>query len=437
MRQQFDPRAGAVHPGQLHGTLQALDRKSGGRQECAAWAQRKIIVRLWRAGLRQGRTGLRGDDARKGLADHAGLASQISGRHGSALRGHPRHADNILLYLTRPSAYLLTPIEQSTTGLVLMSGNNQKNPAMICVHLSILSGAFVARSACDVFGRAAQRWRWTVLAALALFIAVAGSGRALAEPPRLWDPGYRTATVDLGGLQRLRFLTSLDFPPFNFADANRKPTGFNVDLARAVCEELDLVDRCEIQAMPWEELEASLEARRGEVILAGHAPDASLRARFGLSEPYFRFPARFVGRDADGDDEDGFDARLAQGKVAVVANSPHAEMLAAFFPDAEAMPVADMPAAYTALREQEADLVFGDGVLLSFWLTSPAADDCCRFLSGPYMSDRHLGQGMVAVTRTQDQRLLDAINGALKAVEDSGAYAEIYARYFPVDPFGT
>lgn len=317
-----------------------------------------------------------------------------------------------------------------------MSGINQNCTAMICVHLPILPGTSADRPARGAFGRVGP-WRRAVLAALALFIAAAGPGRALAEPPRLWDPGYRTATVDLGGLQRLRFLTSLDFPPFNFADANRKPTGFNVDLARAVCAELDLVDRCEIQAMPWEELEASLEARRGEVILAGHAPDAGLRARFGLSEPYFRFPARFVGRDADGDEEDGFDARLAEGKVAVVANSPHAEMLAAFFPDAEAMPVADMPAAYTALREQEADLVFGDGVLLSFWLTSPAADDCCRFLSGPYMSDRHLGQGMVAVTRTQDRRLLDAINGALKAVEDSGAYAEIYARYFPVDPFGT
>jgi len=270
-----------------------------------------------------------------------------------------------------------------------------------------------------------------------MLVAIGGSGRALAEPPRLWDPGYRATTVDLGGLQRLRFLTSLDFPPFNFADANRKPTGFNVDLARAICAELDLVDRCEIQAMPWEELEDSLEARRGEVILAGHAPDKAMRARFGLSEPYFRFPARFAGRDTDGGTGASFAELLRSARVAVVANTPHAAMLDAFFPEAEPAPVEDMPAAYAALREGKADLVFGDGVLLSFWLASPAADNCCRFRSGPYLSDVYLGQGMVAVTRAQDRRLLDAINGALKAVEDSGAYAEIYARYFPVDPFGT
>lgn len=260
---------------------------------------------------------------------------------------------------------------------------------------------------------------------------------ARAEPPRLWDPGYRAPTADLGGLERLRFLTSLDYPPFNFADANRKPTGFNVDLARALCVELDLVDRCEIQAVPWEELEPALEGGRGEVILAGHAPSAALRARFGLSEPYFRFPARFVGR-SDIELNDAFSSsELTDRRVAVVDSSAHAAMLSAFFPRAEAVPLADMTDVYEALTSGDADLVFGDGVLLSFWLASPAADQCCRFVSGPYLSETHLGSGMTAVTRAEDQRLLDAINGALKAVEDNGVYAEVYRRYFPVDPFGT
>ena len=291
-------------------------------------------------------------------------------------------------------------------------------------------------------GRSGDRARHRLSAALRmglalLVAAVLGVRPALAEPPRLWDPGYRTPSVDLGGLPRLRFLTSLDFPPFNFADANRKPTGFNIDLARAVCAELDLAERCEVQAMPWEELEPALEARRGEVILAGHAAQAAMRRRFGLSEPYFRFPARFAGRGEGQPDETGFRALLAQEPVAVVANSAHAQMLGAFFPQARPLPVDDMPAAYEALTGDKAGLAFGDGVLLSFWLASPAAEGCCRFYSGAYVSPVHLGQGMVAVTRRQDGRLLEAINGALKAVEESGAYAEIYARYFPVDPFGT
>ncbi|MCR9123920.1 MAG: transporter substrate-binding domain-containing protein [Phyllobacteriaceae bacterium] len=259
---------------------------------------------------------------------------------------------------------------------------------------------------------------------------------AHAEPPRIWDPGYRVDSPDVAGLPRLRFLTSLDFPPFNFADANRRPTGFNVELARAICAELELTDRCEIQAMPWDELEPALDGRRGEVILAGTAPSAEKRTRFGLSEPYFRFPARFVAGRAfqPGDD---FAQALEGRKVAVVARSAHAAMLETHFLATEPVPVADMPAAYQALRDGEADLVFGDGVTLSFWLAAPASEQCCRFVSGPYMSNAHLGHGMVAVTRAQDQLLLDAINAALKSVEQNGVYAEIFARYFPIDPFGS
>lgn len=260
---------------------------------------------------------------------------------------------------------------------------------------------------------------------------------ALAEPPRIWDPGYRIVSPDLAGLPRLRFLTSLDFPPFNFADANRKPTGFNVELARAICAELELTDRCEIQAMPWDELEPALDGRRGEVILAGTASSAEKRLRFGLSEPYFRFPARFVANRSLQVGETGFPAALQGRKVAVVDRSAHAAMFESYFPDAEAVPVDDMPAAYDALKGGQADLVFGDGVALSFWLAAPASEQCCRFVSGAYMSHAHLGHGMVAVTRAQDQLLLDAINGALKAIEQNGIYAEIYARYFPIDPFGS
>lgn len=258
-----------------------------------------------------------------------------------------------------------------------------------------------------------------------------------AEPPRFWDPGFRVEAPDLSGLERLRFLTSLDFPPFNFADANKKPTGFNVDLARAVCDVLDVAARCEIQAMPWDELEPALEARRGEVILAGTAPSSEKRAQFGLSEPYFKLPARFVAKRGSELVTADWPGVLQGRTVAVVENTAHQAMLDAYFSEADAMPVANLSIAYAALKDGSADLIFGDGVTLSFWLAAPASDTCCTFVSGPYLSDAHLGLGMVAVTRRDDRLLLDAINAALKTVEDSGAFGEIYARYFPIDPFGS
>ena len=54
--------------------------------------------------------------------------------------------------------------------------------------------------------------------------------------PGFWDPRRRPERPDLSRLQSIRFLTELDYPPFNYAGADGNPVGFNVDLARQVCD---------------------------------------------------------------------------------------------------------------------------------------------------------------------------------------------------------
>ena len=108
---------------------------------------------------------------------------------------------------------------------------------------------------------------WLALWALPAFAA---------EPaiPLFWDTKERLTKPDLSELQRLRFLTTIDFPPFSFLDRGGRLSGFHVDLARAICAELDLGDRCQIQALPWDELGPALEAKDGEAIIAGIAVTA-------------------------------------------------------------------------------------------------------------------------------------------------------------------
>ena len=76
--------------------------------------------------------------------------------------------------------------------------------------------------------------------------------------PILWDSKERLVKPDLSDLARLRFLTTTDFPPFNYLDGDGKLSGLHVDLARAICAELAIADKCQIQALPWGELEAAL-----------------------------------------------------------------------------------------------------------------------------------------------------------------------------------
>lgn len=259
------------------------------------------------------------------------------------------------------------------------------------------------------------------------------------ETPRMLDPNVLPDKPDLSGLPRLRFLTSLDFPPFNFSDATKRPTGFNVDMARAICATLEIEEKCEIQALPWDELRDALEARRGEAIIAGNAITAEARAELALSQAYFRFPARFVTRrPAEGQPsslQDDIYADLSGKTVAVEEGSAHAVMLETHFPDANASLVADQQAGYAALKDGEADFLFGDGVSLSFFLASPAADKCCVFAGGPYFDSQFLGKGMAVAVRQSDGDLLQAIEHALALLERDGQYGEIFSRYFPLSPY--
>src|SRR6187455_3095049 len=120
-------------------------------------------------------------------------------------------------------------------------------------------------------------------------------GRA-ANPdiPNFWDTKERLNKPDISELQRVRFLTTVDFPPFNFLDTSGRLSGFHVDLARAICRKLEIIDKCQIQGLPWAELQPALQKREGEAIIAGIAVTAENRTRFAFSRPYLQFPARFV-----------------------------------------------------------------------------------------------------------------------------------------------
>src|SRR2546430_16119415 len=77
-----------------------------------------------------------------------------------------------------------------------------------------------------------------VLAMIASDLAVAQTrGDAATGVPGFWDPRRRPERPDLTRINIIRFLTEVDYPPFNYPGSDGNPTGFNIDLARLICEE--------------------------------------------------------------------------------------------------------------------------------------------------------------------------------------------------------
>jgi polar amino acid transport system substrate-binding protein len=236
----------------------------------------------------------------------------------------------------------------------------------------------------------------------------------------------------LSRLTQIRFLTETDYPPFNYAGPDGNPAGFNIDVARMICEEIKVT--CTIQMRRFDTLLDAVSDNRGDAVIASIAATPDTRRRVDFSDPYYRAPARFVTR-RDTVIEDVRPEKLEGKKVAVVAGTAHEAYLKALFTEAELRAYPSAEAAREALRRGEVELLFGDGISLAFWLNGTDAGDCCVFRGGPYLESRYFGEGIGVAVRRGNDLLRQAINWAVFRLWEKGKFTDLWLRYFPVNPF--
>jgi polar amino acid transport system substrate-binding protein len=281
-----------------------------------------------------------------------------------------------------------------------------------------------------------------VLKALPLMLALLASGPALttaittaasaqtapaASPPPSAPVTPPRADAKPERRVVLRFITEGEFPPFNYFDDEGVLTGFNVDLARAICLEVNAA--CDVQAKPWEDLLQALQRGEADGVIAAHVVSAQALKQVDFTDRYFHFPARFTGKRGGAKIEitpDGIDGK----KIAVTRDTAHQAYLSTFFRLAQ-IQVFDTPdLAREALAAGKVDLVFDDAVSLAFWINGTVSKECCEFKGGPFLEPRYFGEGIAIAVPKTDPELKLLLNGALRRVRASGRFDELVQQYF-------
>jgi len=230
----------------------------------------------------------------------------------------------------------------------------------------------------------------------------------------------------------IRFLTDSDYPPFNYYDEDNVLTGFNVDVARAVC--LELAAACDIQVRPWSELLPALRRGETDAVIASHAVSANALKIVDFTDRYYHTPARFAGKRSAGRLDatpEGFEGK----KIAVTKGTAHEAYLRTFFRDSSIRAFDTPELARDALISGATDLLFDDGIALAFWLNGTASKACCEFKGGPFGEPKYFGDGVAIAVSREDPQLKMLINAALKRMRESGRYEEVVRRYFPLRAF--
>jgi polar amino acid transport system substrate-binding protein len=258
------------------------------------------------------------------------------------------------------------------------------------------------------------------------------SPRITQAVPGFWDPRRRPDRPDLSRLSVIRFMTETNYPPFDFTGPDGNPAGFNVDLARLICDEIKV--QCTIQMRRFETLLDALATNRGDAVIASLAVTPDLRKQVDFSDLYYRTPARFVSRK-DMVMPEVRPEYLEGKKVGVIAGSSHEAYLKAMFTDAELHSYPNAEALRQALQHGEVDFIFGDAISLAFWLNGSDSANCCAFSGGPFLDSRYFGEGVGIAVKKGNDLLRQALNWALFRIWEKGRYTDLWLRYFPVNPF--
>ncbi|MDB5528091.1 MAG: transporter substrate-binding protein [Devosia sp.] len=256
---------------------------------------------------------------------------------------------------------------------------------------------------------------------------LAGMVSAHAQPiPYHADPSAREILPNLAPVPAIRFLTTADFPPFNFRDAGGELIGFNIDLARRICSEVNVA--CTVQAWPWEQASNALADNQGDALIAGLDMSAQNGAKFDFSSIYLALPGRFVTRASD---IAAFSTAALNGKtVSVRTGSRHEEFLKRYLPDVKITGFPSEVEALAAVQNNQAEAFFGDAMRASFWLNENLT--CCGFAGEPYFRPDLFGKGLSIAVPAGHDAVRQVIDWALIKLKNKGTLDELYLRWFPV-----
>jgi len=274
-----------------------------------------------------------------------------------------------------------------------------------------------------------------VLAALALLALLPAPASAQVRNdivPDTWQGDVLRPKPDMRGIEKLRFITDSDYPPFHYFDEVGALTGFNVDLAKAICEALEV--ECEVKDVDWVEIFPTIDRGEADAAIASIRISAESLEKVDFSSRYYATPARFVAQKTNAL-KDIRPETLEDMKVGVAKGTGHEAYLKLFFPDVPIATFDSVEDATKALKSGAIDFVFGDGIGLTFWINGVTSEGCCEFRGGPYLDSKFFGEGVGIAVKKGNRQLAEILNYGLEQVHASGRYEELFLRYFPMSFF--
>lgn len=231
----------------------------------------------------------------------------------------------------------------------------------------------------------------------------------------------------------VRFGIEGAYPPFSWTEPSGELKGFDVDMANALCKELQA--KCKIVAQDWDGIIPSLLARKYDAIIAAMSITEERKKKVDFTGKYALIPNKFVAKK--GTDIEFTKEGLKGVKVGVQRATTHDKYLTDNYGGSVSIVrYGSFDDAYLDLKAGRIATILGDASALEEGLLNKSGGDGYEFI-GPSLTDpKWFGDGFGIAVRKQDKDLTKQLDQAIKSLREKGIYQEIAAKYFAYDVYG-
>lgn len=267
-----------------------------------------------------------------------------------------------------------------------------------------------------------------------------GCGKTEAPAPAAPAPAEPAAAAPAPASQwpELRVAIDPTYKPFTYKTEAGEPAGFDVDIAKALCDELK--SKCVFVEQAWDGMIPGLQAKKYDAIISSMSITEERKQAVDFTGKYYNTPSCVVVKSAL---NLGAEAANFKGKKIGVLKASTQEKYAM----GELQPAGATIVPYDAQDQVYLDIKSGrlDGTVADvvevnggFLSTPDGKDYACAGGRVPVEFEKYFGAGAGVAIRKEDTALRDALDAGIKAIRDNGKWKELAEKHVPgVDIWGS